>query len=214
MYNKKQLISCYHWSLANKLFIKYFSLQLLVITVLGIVTWLKRNKGVVSYLHQRSRNIPNRLAGSLIVLATFRLQYEDDCEYEFSVLSTRFRFGGRKFSKCACSELKTRSRSRPRTRTPIWRSNLGDKHPPRETQRTDATREHRVSSCLARCMYLFAENSDYSPSPWSVFWCRSFLADGFLPGDVHPVVHRVDYPGRRCLHFLGCLVFHPRSYWN
>ena len=36
-----------------------------------------------------------------------RLQYEDDYEYEyeFSVLSTRFRFDGRKFSKCACSEL-------------------------------------------------------------------------------------------------------------
>ena len=29
-------------------------------------------------------------------LATFRLQYEDD--YEFTVLSTRFRFGLRKFS--------------------------------------------------------------------------------------------------------------------
>ena len=48
-------------------------------------------------------------------IASFRLQYEDDYEYEFSVLSTRFRFGGRKFSKCACSELKTRTRSRPRT---------------------------------------------------------------------------------------------------
>ena len=36
---------------------------------------------------------------------TFRLQYEDDYEYEFAVLSTRFRFDGRKFSKCACSEL-------------------------------------------------------------------------------------------------------------
>ena len=50
----------------------------------------------------------------------FRLQYEDDYEYEFFVLSTRFRFGERKFSKCACSEFKTRTRSRPRT--PIWRS--------------------------------------------------------------------------------------------
>ena len=39
------------------------------------------------------------------LIATFRLQYEDDYEYEFSVLSTRFRFDGRKFSKCACSEL-------------------------------------------------------------------------------------------------------------
>ena len=33
---------------------------------------------------------------------------------EFSVLSTRFRFGGRKISKCACSELIGPSRSRPR----------------------------------------------------------------------------------------------------
>ena len=45
-------------------------------------------------------------------LATFRLQYEDDYEYDFSVLSTRCRFGGRKISKCACSELKARTRSR------------------------------------------------------------------------------------------------------
>ena len=45
----------------------------------------------------------------------FRLQYEDDYEYEFSVLSTRSRFKGRTFSKCACSELKTRTRGRPRT---------------------------------------------------------------------------------------------------
>ena len=51
----------------------------------------------------------------LVKLATFGLQYEDDYEYEFSVLSMRFRFGGRKLWKCACSELKTRTRSRPRT---------------------------------------------------------------------------------------------------
>ena len=57
-----------------------------------------------------------------MTIATFRLQYEDDYEYEFSVLSTRFRFGGRNLSKCACSELKTRTCSRPRT--PIWRSLL------------------------------------------------------------------------------------------
>ena len=35
--------------------------------------------------------------GIKLVLVTFRLQYEDDYMYEFSVLSTRFRFGGRKF---------------------------------------------------------------------------------------------------------------------
>ena len=48
-------------------------------------------------------------------LATFRLQYQDDYRYEFSVLSTRFKFEGRKFSKWACSELKTRTGNRPRT---------------------------------------------------------------------------------------------------
>ena len=48
-------------------------------------------------------------------LATFRLEYEDDYEYEFTVLSMRFRLEGRNFSKCACSEPKTRTRSRPRT---------------------------------------------------------------------------------------------------
>jgi len=62
------------------------------------------------------------LITGLWIIATFRLQYEDDYKYKFSVLSTRFRFGGRKFSKCACSELKTRSCSRPHT--PIWGSLL------------------------------------------------------------------------------------------
>ena len=56
------------------------------------------------------------------LLATFISEYEYDYEYEFSVLSTRCRFKGRNFSKCACSELKSRTRSRPRT--PIWRSLL------------------------------------------------------------------------------------------
>ena len=54
-----------------------------------------------------------RSSVDILTLATFRLQCEDDYEYEFSVLSTRYRFGGRKFSKCACSELKTRTRCRP-----------------------------------------------------------------------------------------------------
>ena len=43
------------------------------------------------------------------IIATFRLQYE------FSVLSTRFKFEGRKLSKSACSELGTRTHPR----TPI-----------------------------------------------------------------------------------------------
>ena len=51
----------------------------------------------------------------MVLLATFRLEYEDDHEHEFSIPSTRFRFGGPKFSKCACSELETRTRSRLRT---------------------------------------------------------------------------------------------------
>ena len=57
---------------------------------------------------------------SRLIIATFRWQYEDHYEFKFSELSTCCRFGGRKISKCACSELKTRTRSRPRT--PIWRS--------------------------------------------------------------------------------------------
>ena len=44
--------------------------------------------------------------GLIQMPATFRLQYENDYEYDFSVLSTRCRFGGRKMSKCACSNLK------------------------------------------------------------------------------------------------------------
>ena len=47
-------------------------------------------------------------------LGTFRSEDEDDCEYEFSILSMRIRFGGRHFSKCACSEQETRTCSRPR----------------------------------------------------------------------------------------------------
>ena len=39
-------------------------------------------------------------------LGTFRSEDEDDYEYEFSVLSTRIRFGDRHFSKYACSEQK------------------------------------------------------------------------------------------------------------
>ena len=51
----------------------------------------------------------------MIVIATVRLEYEDDYEYQFSVLSTRCTFVGRQFLKCACSELKTCTCSRPRT---------------------------------------------------------------------------------------------------
>ena len=56
---------------------------------------------------------PSCCVRSLIV-ATFKLEYEDDYEHEFTVLSKRLRFGGRQFLKCACSDLKTRPRS-PRT---------------------------------------------------------------------------------------------------
>ena len=61
-----------------------------------------------------------RLLHICIIIATFRLECEDDNEYEFSVLNKRLGFGGRKFSKSACSELKTRNCSRPRTQ--LWRS--------------------------------------------------------------------------------------------
>ena len=52
------------------------------------------------------------ISGKYVVAAkvgTFRSEYEYDYEYEFSVLSTRIRFRGRHFSKCACSERKTRT---------------------------------------------------------------------------------------------------------
>ena len=48
-------------------------------------------------------------------IAIFRLKYVDDYEYGFSILSTRFRFGGRNFSKCACSKLKSRTGGLPRS---------------------------------------------------------------------------------------------------
>ena len=49
------------------------------------------------------------------LLATFRLKCEDNYEYKFSVLDTCFRFEGRKFLKCMCSERKTRTGSCPCT---------------------------------------------------------------------------------------------------
>ena len=38
----------------------------------------------------------------MAVLATFRLEYEDDYEYEFTVPSMRFRLAEGRFAKCAC----------------------------------------------------------------------------------------------------------------
>ena len=56
-----------------------------------------------------------RLAGRRSsALSFFRSEDEDDYEYKFSVLSMRIKFGGRHFSKCACSEQKIRTHSRPR----------------------------------------------------------------------------------------------------
>ena len=70
-----------------------------------IITWMSDIKEV----HGKPR-----LHVSANLLGTFRSEGEDDYEYEFSVLSMRITFGGRHFSKCACSEQKTRTRSRPR----------------------------------------------------------------------------------------------------
>ena len=53
-------------------------------------------------------------SANTLKIGTFRSEDEGDYEYEFSVLSMRIRFGARHFSKCACSEQKTRTRSRPR----------------------------------------------------------------------------------------------------
>ena len=49
--------------------------------------------------------VREKYPGSSLLIATFRLEYEDDYEYEVTVLSMRFRLEGRKFSKCACSVL-------------------------------------------------------------------------------------------------------------
>ena len=59
------------------------------------------------------RKTPSIVVFYTLLLGTFRSEDEDDYEYEFSVLSTRIRFGGRHFSKYACSEQKTRTGSRP-----------------------------------------------------------------------------------------------------
>ena len=77
-------------------------------------------------LLNRERNFV-LVGGMDLTAATFRLQYENDYEYEFSVLSTHFKFERRKLSKCACSELETRIRRRPRT--PIWRSLVREASP-------------------------------------------------------------------------------------
>ena len=50
---------------------------------------------------------------------TFRLEDQDHYEYVFSLPSMRKQFEGRYFSKCACSEQKTRSR--PRLQVPVVR---------------------------------------------------------------------------------------------
>ena len=60
------------------------------------------------------RDLSELFARCHSTIGTFRSEDEDDHEYEFSVLSMRIRFEGRHFSKCAFSEQKTRTRSRPR----------------------------------------------------------------------------------------------------
>ena len=49
-----------------------------------------------------------------LIVATFGLEYKDDYDYEFCILSTRFMFVGRNFL-CACSKHKERTCSRPCT---------------------------------------------------------------------------------------------------
>ena len=48
------------------------------------------------------------------LIGTFTSQDENEYQYEFSVLDMRIRFGDRHFSKCAYSEQKSCTRSRPR----------------------------------------------------------------------------------------------------
>ena len=70
----------------------------------------------VSLIFDKTQNSawrwPFAVDAMLHLSATFRLENENDCEYEFSVMGTRITFKERNFSKCACSELRTRSRLR------------------------------------------------------------------------------------------------------
>ena len=65
----------------------------------------------IGYVELSFRGSFDGLPSSLLLIGTFRSEGEDDYEYEFSVLSMRIRFEARQFSKCACSEQKTGTRS-------------------------------------------------------------------------------------------------------
>ena len=69
---------------------------------------------VYTFSHIQMFNIPKTFNYDMeYSIGTFRSEDEDNYEFEFSVVNMRIRFGGRHFSKCACSEQKTRTRSRP-----------------------------------------------------------------------------------------------------
>ena len=57
-------------------------------------------------LHSRQCTNHNLLSLGILSLATFRLQYEDDYEFEFSILSTRFRLEGENFRSARAQNLK------------------------------------------------------------------------------------------------------------
>ena len=85
-------------------------------------TWIPAARSRIAGIYSRiySYSGISKTKAALKTIATFRLEYEDDYEYEFTVLRMHFRLAGQKFSTCACSEFCPRTRSRPRT--PIRRS--------------------------------------------------------------------------------------------
>ena len=68
---------------------------------------MQRNCGAALVRKQNPKcGIKRVHMGDIItMIASFRLQYEDDYEYEVTALSMRFRLAGPKFLKCACSTL-------------------------------------------------------------------------------------------------------------
>ena len=71
-----------------------------------IITWMSNIK--------EANGKPRLHVSVNLLLGTFRWEDEDDYEYEFSAMSMRITFRGQHFSKCACSEKKTRTRGRSR----------------------------------------------------------------------------------------------------